>query len=66
MGDDIIPPCSTVVVPIYGKHGDLYGRKYILLFGIVILRAIQGLESPALFSLSFTIIADLFTPRERG
>ena len=87
--------CSTVVVPIYGKLGDLYGRKYILVFGIsifllgsalcglsgefgalpllgsgmsqlVIFRAIQGLGSAALFSLSFTIIADLFTPRERG
>jgi EmrB/QacA subfamily drug resistance transporter len=87
--------CSTVVVPIYGKLGDLYGRKYVLIFGIsifllgsalcglsgefgslpllgsgmaqlVIFRAIQGLGSAALFSLSFTIIADLFTARERG
>jgi EmrB/QacA subfamily drug resistance transporter len=33
---------------------------------LVIFRAIQGLGSAALFSLSFTIIADLFTPRERG
>jgi EmrB/QacA subfamily drug resistance transporter len=87
--------CSTVIVPIYGKLGDLYGRKSILVVGIcifligsalcglsglfgtlpvlgsgmtqlVIFRAIQGLGSAALFSLSFTIIADLFTPRERG
>lgn len=87
--------CSTVIVPIYGKLGDLYGRKPVLIFGIgifllgsalcglsgmfgtlpllgsgmtqlVIFRAIQGLGSAALFSLSFTIIADLFTPRERG
>ena len=87
--------CSTVIVPIYGKLGDLYGRKSVLIFGIcifilgsalcglsgafgtlpllgsgmtqlVIFRAIQGLGSAALFSLSFTIIADLFTPRERG
>jgi EmrB/QacA subfamily drug resistance transporter len=87
--------CSTVIVPIYGKLGDLYGRKSILVIGIcifllgsalcglsgmfgtlpvlgsgmtqlVIFRAIQGLGSAALFSLSFTIIADLFTPRERG
>src|SRR5580704_3874957 len=28
--------CSTVVVPIYGKLGDLYGRKYVLIFGISI------------------------------
>jgi EmrB/QacA subfamily drug resistance transporter len=87
--------CSTVIVPIYGKLGDLYGRKSILVVGIciflvgsalcglsgmfgtlpvlgsgmtqlVVFRAIQGLGSAALFSLSFTIIADLFTPRERG
>ena len=87
--------CSTVIVPIYGKLGDIYGRKSILVVGIciflvgsalcglsgmfgtlpllgsgmtqlVVFRAIQGLGSAALFSLSFTIIADLFTPRERG
>jgi EmrB/QacA subfamily drug resistance transporter len=87
--------CSTVVVPIYGKLGDIYGRKSVLVFGIatflvgsalcglsgqfgtlpllgsgmlqlVIFRAIQGLGSAALFSLSFTIIGDLFTARERG
>jgi EmrB/QacA subfamily drug resistance transporter len=27
---------STVVVPIYGKLGDLYGRKPIILFGLVL------------------------------
>jgi EmrB/QacA subfamily drug resistance transporter len=27
---------STVVVPIYGKLGDLYGRKPIIIFGLVI------------------------------
>src|SRR5690606_38131655 len=27
---------STVLVPIYGKLGDLYGRRRILVFGIVI------------------------------
>jgi EmrB/QacA subfamily drug resistance transporter len=90
--------CSTVVVPIYGKLGDLYGRKSVLVFGIatfllgsalcglsgefgslpllgllgsgmsqlVVFRAIQGLGSAALFSLSFTIIGDLFSARERG
>ncbi len=86
---------STVMVPIYGKLSDLYGRKPILLIGIgifllgsvlcglsgefgdlpllgsgivqlVVFRALQGLGGAALFSSSFTIIADLFTPRERG
>ncbi|MGQ9526363.1 DHA2 family efflux MFS transporter permease subunit [Chloroflexus sp.] len=27
---------STAMVPIYGKLSDIYGRKYILLFGIVV------------------------------
>jgi EmrB/QacA subfamily drug resistance transporter len=86
---------STVFVPIYGKLSDLYGRKTILVFGIVIFllgswlcgmsgefgdlpligggmnqlilfRAVQGVGGAALFTMTFTIIADLFEPRERG
>ncbi len=86
---------STVMVPIYGKLSDLYGRKPILLIGVtiflvgsalcglsgefgdlpvlgsgitqlVIFRALQGFGGAALFSSAFTIIADMFTPRERG
>lgn len=86
---------STVMVPIYGKLSDIYGRKPILLTGVVIFlfgsflcglsgefgalpiigggitqliafRALQGIGGAALFSSSFSIIADLFTPRERG
>ncbi len=86
---------STVMVPIYGKLGDIYGRKKILLISIciflvgsmlcglagefgdlpllgsgmvqlVIFRALQGLGGAGLFSTAFSIIVDLFTPRERG
>jgi EmrB/QacA subfamily drug resistance transporter len=86
---------STVMVPIWGKLGDLYGRKPVLLTGIVlfllgswlsglagefgdlpvlgggmvqlvVFRAIQGLGGGALFTTAFAIIADLFSPRERG
>jgi EmrB/QacA subfamily drug resistance transporter len=86
---------STVMVPIYGRLSDIYGRKPILLVGVVIFllgsvlcglsgefgelpllgggitqliafRALQGIGGAALFSSSFSIIADLFTPRERG
>jgi EmrB/QacA subfamily drug resistance transporter len=28
--------CSAVTVPIYGKLSDLFGRKYIMLFGITV------------------------------
>ena len=86
---------STVLVPIYGKLSDLYGRKTILVFGIcmfllgswlcgtsgefgdlpligggmnqlILFRAVQGVGGAALFTMTFTIIADLFEPRERG
>jgi EmrB/QacA subfamily drug resistance transporter len=76
---------STVMVPIYGKLSDAYGRKPILLAGVAIFligsalsglsqtmqqliafRALQGMGAGALFPVSLAIIADLFTPRERG
>jgi EmrB/QacA subfamily drug resistance transporter len=86
---------STVMVPIYGKLGDLYGRRIILLAGVVIFltgsvlcglsgefgdlpilgsgmmqliifRSLQGLGAAALFTSAFTIIADLYPPRERA
>jgi EmrB/QacA subfamily drug resistance transporter len=76
---------STVTVPIYGKLSDLFGRKPIFLFGVVVFligsalsgasqdmnqliafRAIQGLGAGALMPIAIAIVADLFTPRERG
>ena len=86
---------STVMVPIYGKLSDIYGRKPILVTGVVLFilgstlcglagefgslplvgggmtqlifaRALQGLGGGALFTSAFSIIADLFPPRERG
>jgi EmrB/QacA subfamily drug resistance transporter len=86
---------STVSVPIYGKLSDLYGRKPILVIGVVVFligsalcglsgewqelpvlgtgmtqlivfRALQGLGSGALMTVTIAIIADLYPPRERG
>ncbi len=70
---------STVMVPIYGKLSDLFGRKPIFLFGVVIFligsqsmnqliafRAFQGIGAGALMPIAIAIIGDLFTPRERG
>src|SRR5690242_15733855 len=37
---------STVMVPIYGKLSDLFGRKPIFLFGVVVF--LLGWRSPAL------------------
>ena len=75
----------TVAIPIGGKLSDLFGRKPMLLFGLVVftlgslgsamsgsivwlivVRAIQGLGAGVIMANSFTIIGDLFTPRERG
>ncbi len=86
---------STIMVPIYGKLSDIYGRKSVLLTGVglftlgsvlcgmagefgpipilgggmvqlIVFRALQGLGGGALFISAFTIIADMFSPRERG
>lgn len=76
---------STVMVPIYGKLSDLFGRKPIFLFGVVVFligsalsgaaqdmnqliafRALQGIGAGALMPIAIAIVADLFTPRERG
>jgi EmrB/QacA subfamily drug resistance transporter len=76
---------STVLVPVYGKLSDVFGRKVILLVGVVIFlaasalcgisqtawqliafRALQGVGSASLFTSAFAVVADLFSPAERG
>jgi EmrB/QacA subfamily drug resistance transporter len=76
---------STVLVPLYGRLSDLFGRKVILLVGVVVFlagsalcgisqnatqliafRALQGVGSASLFTSAFAVVADLFTPAERG
>jgi EmrB/QacA subfamily drug resistance transporter len=76
---------STVLVPVWGKLSDLYGRKRVLIAGmsiflagsaacglsqnttqLLLFRAVQGLGSAALFTNAFAVVADLFTPIERG
>lgn len=76
---------STVTVPLAGKLSDMYGRRLILLSGVVIFtlasllsglapnvewliawRAVQGIGGGIIMANAFTIIGDLFVPRERG
>jgi EmrB/QacA subfamily drug resistance transporter len=76
---------STSMIPIYGKMSDLYGRKVVVLTGVllflagsvlsgqsrsmtelIVFRALQGLGSAGIFSTAFTVVADIFTPAERG
>jgi EmrB/QacA subfamily drug resistance transporter len=76
---------STVLVPAWGKLSDLYGRKRIIVSGIVLFlfasvlcglaqdtwqliaaRALQGAGSASLFTTAFAVVADLFSPAERG
>lgn len=76
---------TTITIPIVGTVSDRYGRRPLLLAGIVVfalgsvglglvqtmeqlivLRAVQGIGGGALMAMSFTAIADLFPPIERG
>lgn len=76
---------STVSVPIAGKMSDMFGRRIVLLIGVLVFtigsllsgisgnieqliafRALQGLGGGIITANAFTIIGDLFSPRERG
>lgn len=76
---------TTVTVPLAGKLSDMYGRRLVLLIGViiftlgsllsgmassaetlVIFRALQGIGGGIIMANAFTIVGDLFVPRERG
>lgn len=76
---------STASTPLYGKISDLYGRRPVYQFAIVVFligsflagaatsmeqlivfRAIQGLGAGGLMALTFVIVGDIVSPRERG
>ena len=76
---------STITVPLAGKLSDMYGRRKILIGGVIAFtlasllsglaqnieqliafRALQGIGGGMIMANAFTIVGDLFTPRERG
>ena len=76
---------STISGPIYGKLSDLFGRRPIILFAVVVFlassvlcglsqemwqfilfRGLQGLGGGAVFPVALAVVADLYTPAERG
>jgi EmrB/QacA subfamily drug resistance transporter len=76
---------QAVLVPIYGRLSDVFGRKPMLLFGIgvfllgsvlcgvawsmvslIVFRAVQGIGAGSIIPITTTIIADLYSPAERG
>ncbi|NCV77116.1 MAG: MFS transporter, partial [Actinobacteria bacterium] len=76
---------STATTPLYGKISDLYGRRPVYQFAIIVFligsflagaatsmdqlilfRAVQGIGAGGLMALTFVIVGDIVSPRERG
>jgi MFS family permease len=76
---------STASTLLYGKISDIYGRRIVFQFAIIVFligsflagasqnmeqliatRALQGLGAGGLMALTFVIIGDIISPRERG
>lgn len=76
---------AAVSTPIYGKLSDLYGRKNILIIGLlifltgsilcgfsssilqlIIFRSVQGLGAGSIFTVTYTIIGDIFDLEEKA
>ncbi len=76
---------QAVSVPITSKLADIFGRKVMFFFNVIVFlagsmlsgaaptmawliaaRALQGVGGGGLAAAAFTIIADIFPPRERG
>src|SRR6516165_321719 len=61
---------STVSTPLWGKLGDLYGRKVFfeaaIVFILIVFRAVQGIGGGGLLTGAQTIVADVVPARDRG
>lgn len=76
---------STVVVPLYGKMSDLYGRRVVFQFALLLFmagsalagtsttmfmlvaaRGLQGFGAGGVQAMTFIIMGDVVSPRERG